>query len=215
MLGVTGEYILGINLFAYCNNNPVNHYDPDGHFFIKKIRNYIKFIIHHLNKQTAIQKAREEQEKKMIELQQMQNKRVWPTGKEKVIKDYPTYEGSKVKHEGTDFPAKSGTPIVASMGGKVIKVVNKFPNNANKRTNSEYADMSAAGNYVIIENYFGAKMYYCHMQQDIVVRIGDVVKAGDLIGYVGNTGNSSGAHLHFAVKVNNVYVHPKDYLPEI
>ena len=83
-------------------------------------------------------------------------------------------------HTGQDFPAPVGTPIYAAASGIVLS-----PTAA-----------SWAGNNVVIMHLNGGMTLYAHQSQ-VVVKPGQAVKAGDLIGYVGVTGRSFGAHLHF------------------
>jgi len=94
-------------------------------------------------------------------------------------------------HNGMDFTAPTGTPIYASGNGKVSR-----------------ANRSATfGKVVYIEHGYGYKTVYAHMSK-IAVRKGQKVKRGDLIGYVGNTGRSAAAHLHYEVHRNNRPVNP-------
>ena len=83
-------------------------------------------------------------------------------------------------HTGQDFPAPEGTPIYAAASGIVLS-----PSAA-----------SWAGNNVVIMHMNGGMTLYAHQSQ-VVAKPGQAVKAGDLIGYVGQTGRSFGAHLHF------------------
>ncbi len=80
---------------------------------------------------------------------------------------------------------KSGTPIVASASGKVIF--------------AKYGWNGAFGNLVIISHPNGTQTFYAH-QSKIAVSVGDQVRQGEVIGYVGNTGRSTGPHLHFEVR---------------
>jgi murein DD-endopeptidase MepM/ murein hydrolase activator NlpD len=86
-------------------------------------------------------------------------------------------------HTGLDFAAPSGARIYAIAGGKVV------------RTSYE----GAYGNQTVVRLPDGTEMWYCH-QTSFVAREGQTVGAGDLIGYVGTTGNSTGAHLHLEVR---------------
>jgi len=97
-------------------------------------------------------------------------------------------------HNGIDFGVIVGTPIKATMDGKVT-----------------YAGWNTQGygNLVIVEN--GAyKTYYAHLSS-IPVAVGDVVAAGSTIGLSGNTGNSTGPHLHYEVRKNNLVVDPTSF----
>ena len=115
---------------------------------------------------------------------------------------HPIYKTKKF-HAGMDFSAKTGTPIYATGDGKISKV---------KRSRRGY------GNHVIIDHGFGYKTLYAHMSRYIVKR-GEKIKRGDVIGYVGNTGTSIAPHLHYEVhhngkKINPVNFYYNDLTPE-
>ena len=96
-------------------------------------------------------------------------------------------------HRGTDIPAPEGTPILAAHGGTVII----------SGWNNSY------GNQVLLDNGAGLSTRYAHMTAAAVLA-GETVTAGQVIGYVGNTGDSTGFHLHFEVMQNGVRVNPLD-----
>ena len=96
-------------------------------------------------------------------------------------------------HRGTDIPAPEGTPILAAHSGTVII----------SGWNNSY------GNQVLLDNGAGLSTRYAHMTQTAVT-VGKAVTAGQVIGYVGNTGDSTGFHLHFEVMQNGVRVNPMD-----
>jgi Fe-S oxidoreductase len=96
-------------------------------------------------------------------------------------------------HRGTDIPAPEGTPILAAHSGTVII----------SGWNNSY------GNQVLLDNGAGLSTRYAHMTQTAVTA-GEAVTAGQVIGYVGNTGDSTGFHLHFEVMQNGVRVNPLD-----
>ena len=96
-------------------------------------------------------------------------------------------------HRGTDIPAPEGTPILAAHSGTVII----------SGWNDSY------GNQVLLDNGAGLSTRYAHMTQTAVTA-GEAVTAGQVIGYVGNTGDSTGFHLHFEVMQNGVRVNPMD-----
>lgn len=103
--------------------------------------------------------------------------------------------GEYTMHKGVDMAAPKGTPIYATRSGYV--------------TIATYH--STAGNYVTINHQDGYSSVYMHMTHD-VVSVGQYVKAGQLIGYVGSTGRSTGYHLHFGISYNGTYVNPMNYL---
>jgi murein DD-endopeptidase MepM/ murein hydrolase activator NlpD len=98
-------------------------------------------------------------------------------------------------HEGIDLGAPTGTPIHAAAAGTVIYA----------------AWMDGYGNFVIIDHGGGIATAYGH-QSSIAVTEGESVAQGQVIGYVGSTGHSTGPHLHFEVRVNGNAVDPLGYL---
>ena len=96
-------------------------------------------------------------------------------------------------HRGTDIPAPEGTPILAAHSGTVII----------SGWNNSY------GNQVLLDNGASLSTRYAHMTA-AAVSAGETVTAGQVIGYVGNTGDSTGFHLHFEVMQNGVRVNPLD-----
>ena len=94
-------------------------------------------------------------------------------------------------HRGTDIPAPEGTPILAAHSGTVLV----------SGWNDSY------GNQVLLDNGAGVSTRYAHMTQTAVTA-GEAVTAGQVIGYVGSTGDSTGNHLHFEVMQNGVRMNP-------
>jgi len=103
--------------------------------------------------------------------------------------------GASTYHRGLDIPYSQGTKIVAADGGQV--------------TAASYS--GAYGNRVIIDHGNGMTTLYAHMYK-IEVKEGDTVTRGQVIGEVGNTGNSYGAHLHFEVHIDGVHQDPAPYI---
>ena len=99
-------------------------------------------------------------------------------------------------HNGIDLGAASGTPIYATRSGKV--------------TVASY-QAGGAGNYVSINHLDGFSSIYMHMTH-YVVSVGQTVSAGQVIGYVGSTGISTGPHLHFGISYAGTYVNPLAYI---
>ncbi|MBQ3125703.1 MAG: peptidoglycan DD-metalloendopeptidase family protein, partial [Clostridia bacterium] len=100
-------------------------------------------------------------------------------------------------HRGIDIPANAWSNIYASNGGTVIK--------------AEYH--WSYGNYVIIDHGGGKSTLYAHANQ-LNVKVGQKVNQGDIIAKVGTTGNSSGNHLHFEVRLNGECKNPLDYVTQ-
>lgn len=98
-------------------------------------------------------------------------------------------------HSGIDLGAPSGTPIVASRSGKVTLTTFDWIN----------------GYYVVVNHMDGFETKYLHMTH-YIVSPGDYVTAGQVIGYVGSTGTSTGPHLHFGVYYNGTAVNPNSYI---
>lgn len=98
-------------------------------------------------------------------------------------------------HKGLDLAAAEGTPTYAAAAGTVIIA----------------GWSSSAGNWVVIDHGNGLVTKYMH-HSALAVSAGQTVAKGQQIGYVGNTGNSFGAHLHFQVEVNGSAVDPQGYL---
>lgn len=103
--------------------------------------------------------------------------------------------GYERMHNGVDMSAPQGTPIYAAKSGRVS--VAKWSN--------------SAGYYVSINHGDGFSSIYMHMTH-FIVSAGQYVNAGQVIGYVGNTGLSKGAHLHFGISYNGKYVNPMAYI---
>ena len=107
---------------------------------------------------------------------------------------HPIYKTRKL-HTGMDFSAKSGTPIYATGDGKVSKV---------RRSRRGY------GNHVVIDHGYGYKTLYAHMQK-YIIRKGQKVKRGEVIGYVGSTGTSVAPHLHYEVHKDGKKINPVNF----
>lgn len=109
--------------------------------------------------------------------------------------------GCSSYHEGLDFNPVEGTPFYAVADGEVIEVNN---------------DTWGYGKWVVIRHVVGKKSFdslYAHMIRDSTgVKVGQQVKVGDYIGRVGNTGTSTGAHLHFSILIDGAHVDPFEWL---
>ncbi len=107
---------------------------------------------------------------------------------------HPIYKIAKM-HTGLDFTADIGTEIYATGDGVVESIESKF---------------SGYGQYVVINHGFGYESLYAHMSR-VAVRSGQKIRRGQIIGYVGNTGTSTGPHLHYEVLKNGEKVDPAFY----
>ncbi|MGY8973441.1 MAG: M23 family metallopeptidase [Sphingomonadales bacterium] len=105
--------------------------------------------------------------------------------------------GGRRSHKGVDLSAPTGTPIYATADGYISK--------------AEW--FSSYGKYVSIEHGANLQTRFAHMS-DIAVTAGSRVKKGDIIGYVGSTGRSTGPHLHYEVRIDGKAVNPVPYMVE-
>ncbi|MEL7197994.1 MAG: M23 family metallopeptidase [Pseudomonadota bacterium] len=103
--------------------------------------------------------------------------------------------GRRKMHHGIDIAAPTGTPVYASADGLVGRA-NWF---------------SSYGLYISIDHGAKLETRYAHLSR-LAVAAGDTVKKGDIIGYVGSTGRSTGPHLHYEVRVDGLAVNPNPYM---
>ena len=105
------------------------------------------------------------------------------------------FTGRKEFHSGLDIANKRGTKLVATANGKI-----------------SFASKKAyIGNLVTIDHGFGRVTKYGHLHK-ILVKRGQEVKRGDVIGLIGNTGRSTGPHVHYEVRINGTPVNPVKYI---
>jgi murein DD-endopeptidase MepM/ murein hydrolase activator NlpD len=101
-------------------------------------------------------------------------------------------------HRGLDFRGDASTPVYAAADGVVI-----------------FSDaLQVRGNTIFINHGLGVCTGYMHLSQRLMTT-GDIIKAGDLLGYVGDTGMVTGAHLHWEVRIGGVAVEPKQWVEEL
>ncbi len=105
------------------------------------------------------------------------------------------FSGRRKMHEGLDIASRTGTPIYATADGIVSR--------------SETA--AGYGKLVVIDHGYGYKTYFGHNSKNLV-KVGQRVKRGDKIAEVGNTGTSTGSHVHYEVRRNGVPLNPRKYL---
>ncbi len=119
---------------------------------------------------------------------------VWPV-KGRILSGFGT-RGARV-HDGLDIAASAGDPIRAAAAGKVI-----------------YSDngLRGYGNIIVIRHQGSMSTIYAHNRVNLV-KEGEFVEQGQVIGKVGDSGNASGPHLHFEVRMGEIPVNPLRYLP--
>lgn len=98
-------------------------------------------------------------------------------------------------HTGLDLAAEEGTPVSAAFYGRIAEV----------------GESDVWGKYVLMEHSDGFATYYCHLSE-IYVKEDAVIRQGETVGLVGSTGWSTGPHLHFEVRINDVRVDPEKLL---
>ena len=106
--------------------------------------------------------------------------------------------GNLVRHRGTDIAANYGTPIHSPVSGKVVE-----------SKSAGYG--SAYGNYTVIKDNHGSKHLFAHMDRPTGFGVGSTVHSGDVIGNVGNSGYSTGPHLHYEVRNNDHIIDPLNH----
>ncbi len=105
------------------------------------------------------------------------------------------FSGKPKMHEGIDIAASIGTPVFSTADGIV----------------SQAETVAGYGKLVVIDHGYGYKTYYGHNSK-LHVKVGQKVRRGEKIAAVGNSGSSTGAHLHYEVRLNGVPLNPRKYL---
>jgi murein DD-endopeptidase MepM/ murein hydrolase activator NlpD len=139
-------------------------------------------------------KNREDQLASIPAIQPISNRDLTRTASGWGYRIHPIYKIRRF-HYGMDFTAPTGTEVYATGDGEVILV--------------EYS-RRGYGNQIIIDHGYGYKTLYAHMS-GFNVKLGQQVKRGDVIGFVGSTGLSTAPHLHYEVHLNNKKVNPINY----
>ena len=106
------------------------------------------------------------------------------------------YTGRKEFHAGLDIAGHRGTDILATADGIVQKVSRD----------------RLIGHYIAIDHEYGYRTVYGHLLQKPTIKVGDKVKRGDVIGKLGNSGRSTGPHVHYAVQRNGRHFDPLKYI---
>lgn len=107
-------------------------------------------------------------------------------------------KGNLVRHRGTDIAANYGAPIHSPVSGKVVE-----------SRSANYG--SAYGNYTVIQDNKGSKHLFAHMDRPTGYGVGSTVHSGDVIGNIGNSGLSTGPHLHYEVRNNDHIIDPLNH----
>jgi len=150
-------------------------------------------IAYQANSYNAIEKLINNQENKLASIpaiQPLSNKDLTRIASGFGYRIHPIY-GIPKMHKGLDFTAPQGTPIYATGDGTVAKA----------------GLATGTGNHVVINHGYGYETVYMHMVR-IKARVGQRVKRGDVIGWVGSTGASTGPHCHYEVHINGRPVDP-------
>lgn len=127
-------------------------------------------------------------------------------------KDYKITQNYGENHVGVDIVGTTGgsSYIKAHSDGVVYNVVDGKNNDRNSSGVNSY------GNYIQLKHSDGYYTLYAHLKKGLKLKKGDVVKEGSVIGTMGNSGNSTGTHLHFEVRnPNNYVIDPTKYLNEV
>ena len=124
---------------------------------------------------------------------------IWPLKNDKILTSFfgdrrHPVTGRRHNHTGIDIAAAGNTPIMTTKSGVVIT--------------STYND--SYGNYVVVSHGNGQTTLYAHMKRR-AVKVGQTVKQGQTVGYVGSTGSSTGNHLHYEIRVNGKRQDPLNY----
>ena len=124
----------------------------------------------------------------------------WPTVSPFIITSTFKWRWGK-HHNGIDVSGSSlfGSPIYSSTAGTVIEINNTCPSRGYYGSSCG----SGYGNHVKIQAQNGYVIYYAHLTNQVTVRVGQTVSQGQLIGYMGNSGSSTGTHLHFQINDTN------------
>lgn len=120
---------------------------------------------------------------------------LWPVPRHYRVSSHFGPRGRR-HHDGIDIPARKGTPIVASDHGVVVYSDNKI---------------RGYGNLIVVSHGKDVYTVYAHNNKNLVDK-GERVKRGQLIAHVGNTGRSTGPHLHFEIRMKNKKRNPAQYL---
>lgn len=161
---------------------------------LEKIRKKIYVQSKSFDELIALSKEKEKMLSCIPAIQPISNKDLKRTASGFGYRIHPIYKILKF-HSGMDFTAPTGTDVYATGDGVVSTV------------KSEKREL---GNHVIIDHGFGYQTVYAHLDK-FNVRVGQKVRRGDIIGFVGSSGLSTAPHLHYEVLLNGRYVNPALY----
>jgi murein DD-endopeptidase MepM/ murein hydrolase activator NlpD len=114
----------------------------------------------------------------------------------------PPYGGFAHFHTGIDMSSPEGSPVLAADDGVVILSGSSYVNGV----------LVGYGNFVVVAHTGGLTTLYGHLLR-LVVRVGDTITQGQVVGLEGSTGNSTGAHLHFELRQGTAPIDPAPFLP--
>jgi len=161
---------------------------------LDKIRKKIYVQSESFDQLIALSKEKEVMLSSIPAIQPLSNKDLKRTASGFGYRIHPIYKISKF-HAGMDFTAPTGTDVYATGNGVISEV------------KSERREL---GNHIIIDHGYGYQTIYAHLDH-FNVRVGQKVKRGDIIAFVGCTGLSTAPHLHYEVKINGLNVDPALY----
>lgn len=149
----------------------------------------------------------------------------WP-----VSTSYPITSGfyAYTNHNGVDFSCPIGTPVYAVASGTVTTAVDRGCLGSHRSGGTPQCSKGSScaawhnngnngsfGNYVYITHNDGTVTRYCHLSTGLPVHTGQTVKQGQLIGYSGAAGNTTGPHLHFELRIGGSAYNPANYLTKV
>lgn len=187
---------------SYLSIDTINNYSD----IVKQTNKHISILnnkldteLYNINKIIKEAYSHQEMLSHIPAIQPIENKDLKRTASGWGYRIHPIYKIKKF-HYGLDFTARTGTPIYATGDATVLHVI-KETNKASK----------GYGNLIILDHGYGFKTLYAHLSK-FNVKKGDVINRGEIIGFVGTTGLSTGPHLHYEVIKNNKKVNPIHYL---
>lgn len=188
---------------AYMNQN-LGTINPDGTLDSPYQRSGVNMLQLDLNKVTQRASLQEQSLQELYELLKDQRSVLAATPSIKPVDGYYTsgfgyrispFTGTRQLHSGLDMYAPIGTPVRSTADGVITRVAND----------------PGYGKFLVISHGYGLSTLYAHNSK-ILVKVGQRIKRGQTIALVGNTGRSTGPHLHYEVKLNGVAINPVKYI---